>query len=173
MTLINRTLLPQFIAEITGVPCKWLNNQRDYVSPTAQAAIYLQVTLLTQLGWDDQRNCFNTDTNMIDVYNVGMRPFTLSCRIESYEESPAAYEYADMVNIGLFQDFYKDQLRAVGMVFIDQGVYTDLPVIYDSRMISCCNVDLKMVALSHYATGSNNSRTYISTVGLVNDVEEP
>lgn len=173
MPLIDRTLLPQFISQITGVPTKWLNNQRDFVSPTVQAAIYLQVTQLSTVGVDDQRQDYNAETGLIETTQVGYRPFILTCRIESYQELPAAYEYADLIQTNIFQECYLQPLREANIIIIQQPKYVDLPVYYDDRAISVCSIDIKCVAQGTYSNSSASNTTWIETVGLVDDLTQP
>lgn len=148
---------PQVLAAIQSlavIPTYWRDRERPFVAPGSEATCLLHTKGATAIpGDDDFRQEFNVGTNKIDITQAGIRLFTVSVLVESYNQADdkTALEYLEDIRDGLSRPQILDILRAYNIAIRDVSETRDLSPTEDDHLVSSAQMDV------FFAYGNNKT----------------
>lgn len=129
----------------------WRDRERQFVRPVdspdrqdAGVLCQLHAFATRQIGVDEYRQAFNSGTQKIDITQAGIREFTVSCLVESYDQSDGrqALEYTERIRSCIRRPAVLEMLRAVGLTCYDVSNSTDFAHFEDDHEVSSASIDL-------------------------------
>lgn len=147
---------------LVGIETYWRDRERAFVSPTNEATCLLHTTVAAGgAGWDDFRQEYNSGTNKLDLTQAGIRLFTVSVLVESYDQGDAktALEYLEDLRDALQRPQVLADLLSINLAVRDVTATTDLSDTRDDHQVSIASMDVM------FAFGNN--KTSADGAGLV------
>lgn len=142
---------PAFVAE-------WKDRKRQFINPIYNQALYLKVTTVQGIGWDESRLAM-LDTgvraggNANGIYNLfetrcGLRKFNLQVQSWCLEDDDtiSSSQTIERIRTGLGFDRIIQQLLDVNVDITDSGTSRDMAANWDKRRWSISSIDVTMTA---------------------------
>ncbi len=151
---VIRPKILEVISSIPGIKVYWRDRERAFVSPEDGATCLLHVIAASDgPGEDDFRYEHNTETNLLDVTQAGIRLFTLSIVVESYDQADdkTALEYIEDIRDALFRPQILALLLAENLAVRDVAGTSDLSHTEDDHAVSSASMDV------FFAYGNNKT----------------
>lgn len=155
MSAVNKTGLMAIIQPLTGLlatSVSWDHDPEGMVSDVDTIQVTLLLRTFVQYGTDDRRFTF---TNITDPAHstyqndvVGQRSTTLVVRAESYNRSSEAGELLELLRTRLQRNSVLYALNAINLAYQTSRLITDLPTIYDNRVVSVAVLEIDLSAIS-------------------------
>lgn len=138
-----RTAILDLVSSLTDIPCVWDGSAEPVIFGSRRALGRLAMKSATALGVDDVRRTFNAITEGVDVEYTGLRTFTLSVNIESYQDSEA-YELCEALRLRMRRESSRALLAEAGISYIDSLSCTELNLIRNTQVVSNAVVDFRL-----------------------------
>jgi hypothetical protein len=165
-----RPVLKSLVAELSGLTAHWEDQKRPFVPSAIRALALLSVSPVTPVGVDDiviDYDADRTEGQEICDNVLGVRNFTLSVKVESYEQGDAlaAVNYLENLRNRLKRRSTGAALRAVGVAIRGTEPSRDLSALRDDRWTSIAVLDIRLrMAVSE--TDAAHGYSYIETVEI-------
>lgn len=170
MALLDRTVLVNLIATLTGIPTVLESDPRPFVDPTAKGIAIVSVRTTGAHGWDDARAVYDTPSDGLVWTQCGTRRATLTVRVEQFPTAPSkwAYDVLETLRMRIQRDTSLATLRAANMALIDYEDTQDLELFYDDHRVTAATMD---VILAAAVTDSDPTQEggYIKIVQVTDD----
>lgn len=148
-----RPKILEVISAAVGIETHWRDRERPFVTPTDEAMCLLHVIGTSGVGNDEFRLEHNEDTNKLDVTQAGIRNFSVSVMVESYNQADdkTALEYLEDIRDAIARPAVQAMFREVNLAILDATQTTDLSHDEDDHAVSSASFDLM------FAYGNNVS----------------
>lgn len=171
-----RPALRDIVAALSGLQTVWADQPQPYVDPAQRAIARLSIKSVVSQGWDENGQDFDPQQpqgfELADLWS-GIRKFTLSIRIESFEQSDGktAQEYCEDVRARLYWRSSVEACHAVNCAVYSDEQTVEVPVQADDRAQSVAVLDLRCRVMIHVIDPDRFS--WIENVGLVPNLGLP
>lgn len=161
-----QTTLEKVFKDSTGIPFTWDDSGKRI--PRAPIGV-LSLGQSMAVGRDGHRYTFRDSDISLDIY--GYRELTVSVQIRARlaKSAPSSRVLAEKARLSLANPFYRDQLRAVGLVFVETHPLLNLDFSRSVRkeLRSAFDVVFRLV-LNESITASNTN--YFDQVALSENI---
>lgn len=177
---VIRPKVLEVVSDIVGIATYWRDKNRPFVTPDDEATCLLHVVASGNgpgFG-DDFRRTYNAGTNKLDLTQSGIRLFTMSVLVESYNhaDDKQALEYLEEVRDALNRPQILALLRAVNLAVRDVSTTKDLSSVEDNHVISSASVDVFFAYGNNVASDDGKAGLdpldWIETVGGMGTTSE-
>lgn len=154
-----RAKLLDVISQCVRVDTYWRDREQDAIrlntGNDADVVCRLHISGTRSNGRDDFRRELNNGTNQLDVTQAGNRVFTVSCLVESFDQSDSKFslEYTERVRDCMQRPKVLAMLRLAGITVASMGTSLDVSYALDGRQVSAASVDLTVSAVVNEHTG--------------------
>lgn len=147
-----RAAILDIVSQCVRVDTAWRDRERQFVRPEDTSVsrpdrgviCLLHVFGVRSIQGDEIRQEFNAGTNKIDLTQAGHRGFTVSCLVESYDQSDdrQALEYTERIRSCVSRSQVLDMFREHGLTVNDYSDSVDLSDMEDDHQTSKASIDL-------------------------------
>ena len=149
---IVRPKILEVLGTLAGIETHWRDRERPFVAPTEAAMCLLHTIAGADGPGDDEfRLTHNVGTNKLDITQAGIRNFTVSVMVESFDhaDDKTALEYLAEIRDGLKRPEILADLRSINLAVLEVGASTDLTLTQDDHALSSASLDIR------FAYGNN------------------
>jgi len=142
---VIRPKILSVLTTLSGIGTNWRDRERPFVAPGSEAICLLHSQgARGGPGDDDFRLEFNAGTNKLDITQAGIRLFTLSVLVESYNQADdkTALEYLEDIRDGLMRPQILADLRIDNLAIRDISETRDISPTEDDHLVSAASMDV-------------------------------
>ncbi len=138
-------LVRSVVETSSGLVTTFRDGRMPFVDPEDGATCFLHVISSgNDRGTHDFRKVFNEDTNKLDLIQAGIRLFTMSVMVESYDQDDnrIALEYLEDVRDALDRPQILSLFRTIGLTVRNIAPSIDLSKTEEDHMVSAASMDV-------------------------------
>lgn len=148
-----QTVLEHVFSQATGIPFTWDESLRRI--PKAPVGV-LSLGVSQTVGRDAHRYTFRDSDITLDIY--GYRELTINVQIRARlaKDAPSSRILAEKARLALANPIYRDELRAVGLVFVETHSLLNLDFSRNVRKELRSSFDVVFRLVVHEEHKANN-----------------
>lgn len=171
---VIRPKILEVFRDVMGLDVYWRDRERPFVDPDDGCIALLHTIATGSVGGDEFRQEYNSTSQKIDLTQAGIRTFTVSVLVESYDQGDEtqALEYVERLRDALERSQILELFRAINLTVREIGTPNDLSGVEDDHAVSAASVDV------FFAYGNNVTSApglapldWIETVETEADIE--